>query len=86
MDEERFYRTIDTVEKILDSKIDKLNGYFPTISEIENANVMKDLDTYLPIITYFAEDPYANTEQGNLNEYKATVKYCKDILAKVPLN
>ncbi len=86
MKEEKFYETIDTVEKILDGKIDKLNGYFPTISEIENANVMKDLDTFLPIITYFAEDPYANMEQGNLNEYKATVKYCKDLLAKVPLD
>ncbi len=62
-----------------------MQGYFPTISEIEADDVLRDMDTFLPIITYFAEDPYSGSEEGNMKEYKATVKYCKDILSKVPL-
>lgn len=82
MKEEKFYDVLDKVEKIKDE--DVTEGYFPTIEEIESHDVLNNQDLYLPIIAYMAQDPFKDSDNDAKNtvEYKASVKYCKDLLTK----
>lgn len=84
MDENEFYDTIDKMEAV---DPDFTNGYYPTIDELEAYKVQNDLDFFLPLVAYFASDPLrkTNAEEAENVEYKATVKYCKDMLTKVEL-
>ena len=86
MKEAKFYEMMDIVDRIAEN--DVTEGYYPTIDELESHKVMSDLDTYFPIITYFASDPFTpkKIEGYSTNEYKATVKYCKDLLSKIKLD
>ena len=85
MKEDEFYEILDLIES-MEGK-DLTNSYFPTIAELESHNVMKDIETFLPMITYFANDPFTRMgmSESTLIEYKATVKYCKDLLTKINL-
>lgn len=86
MEENLFFDILEKAENMSDE--DLTQGYFPTINEIE-AHVKKDnLKDYLPIIAYFANDPFSKQQMDGCtaNEYKATVKYCKDFLSKVELD
>ena len=82
MKEEKFYVVLDKVEKIKDK--DVTEGYFPTIEEIESHDVLNNQELYLPIIAYMAQDPFKDSDNDAKNtvEYKASVKYCKDLLTK----
>ena len=81
--EEKFYMIMDYIEENIG--LDLTEGYYPTIEELEVSEVTKDLDTFLPIIMYFAHDPFKaqDNAQKDLKDYKATVKFCKDIISKI---
>ena len=84
MKEAVFYDVLDQMEGI---DYDITNGYYPTITDLEEYRVKEDMNLFLPILAYFASDPFkrAGVRAESPNEYMATVKYCKDIISKVKL-
>ncbi|MBP3279323.1 MAG: hypothetical protein J6M44_10250 [Butyrivibrio sp.] len=84
MKESAFYDVIDKMEEI---DVDTTKGYYPTIADLEEYKVEQDIDLFLPILAYYASDPFKrmNIKPDNPNEYKATVKYCKDVLSRIKL-
>lgn len=85
MEEQIFFDMIDKAESLSDQNLTE--GYFPTITELEEHLNKGNQEDMLPIVSYFANDPFTKQKIDGYttNEYKATVKFCKDYLSKVEL-
>ena len=84
MNEELFYDTLDKMESV---DKDITSGYYPSIEDLKEYQVEKDIDLFLPIIAYFASDPFKRIgiEPDSPNQYSETVSFCKEALARVNL-
>lgn len=71
--ENDFFKMIDTVDKMQVS-----SKYFPTVSELKEADVESNIPKYAPYLYYLSEDPLDNDSKA----YKETVKYCRELLTK----
>ena len=79
VEEKRYYDILEAVDEI-DKRF--AGQYFPTIQELEIHKVKENIDRFMPLIAYFASDPYKDVEwdeEDTRVKYKATVKYLKDI-------
>ena len=67
---------------IMDELDDVTEGYFPTVEELSSHNVEENIQEFLPILTYFASDPFKRQGLPDVDneEYKGTVSYCKRLL------
>ncbi|MCR5670704.1 MAG: hypothetical protein K6G10_06830 [Butyrivibrio sp.] len=83
--EDVFYNTIEKMESVKDHVLG--GGQFPTINELEEHDVKGNIEFFLPLVAYYASDPFKRMkiDATNYTEYKATVKYCQDILSKIEL-
>ena len=79
--------TEDAYDAILEAveKIDNVtNGYFPTVEDLENHNVNKDIVGNLFVLAYYASNPFQRLSlpEAEDADYKETVKYCRNLLYK----
>ena len=83
MKEDKFYSYCETIEEINSPTGD----YFPTVEQLESHKVKEKIDRYLPILIYFAGDPYKEVKDDMdldyKDEYDKTVAYAKEIVSSV---
>lgn len=79
--EKEFYRMCDIVEDMGDV----VNEYYPTVEELEEHRVRERIDKFLPLLAYYAADPFADLEIHTEPDYQKTVKYCKKLLYTLEL-
>lgn len=83
MKEEQFYQLLDIWEE---SPGNITDGYYPTVEELKKCDIENKIEKYANIISYFASDPYKNTDvDRDDEEYQRTVKCCTKLLYKIKL-
>lgn len=82
MKEKDFYRMCDIIEEMGDV----VNEYYPTVEELEEHHVRERISKFLPLLAYYAADPFAELEIHAEPDYQETVKYCKKLLYTVELD
>ena len=82
--ESKFY---DMCDKGAELDIDITGGYYPTVEELKEKGVDKNPEKYLPILTYFAENPFTRMHIPGYNdrEYKKMIGFVNEILGNVEL-
>ena len=83
MKERDFYKMCDIVEEFGNVT----DNYYPTVEELKKHDVEKNIEKFLPLLTYFSTDPFErhDLEEKFDKEYKDTVRYCKKIMYKLEI-
>lgn len=81
--EDRVMEMYDVTENI---KVTN-DRYFPTVEEMVEHNVEKNIQKYLPMLVFFSEDPFRRDgielEEEEQEKYDAMVSYVKKIMYKL---
>ena len=61
------------------------DGYYPTVEEMKAHKVEENIEKYLLILVFFAEDPLTKLGHASSQEadYKETVSFCKRLIYKL---
>lgn len=61
------------------------NGYYPTVEELTSRNIEENIDEHLPLLTYFASDPFTKFDIDGKDdtEYKEMVRYVNKLLYRI---
>ncbi len=61
------------------------DGYYPTVDELKAHKVEENIEKYLLILVYYANDPLtrAGSDTCKEEDYKETVSYCKRLVYTV---
>lgn len=81
--EDEFYKMLDIVEKFEGPVDDTV--FFPTIEDMEKYNVKNNIKKYLPMLFFFAGNPYKDKNIANKEEYEKSVEYINKMIAQIEL-
>lgn len=81
--EDEFYKMLDVVEKF-EGPVDDID-FFPTIEDMEKYKVKNNIKKYLPMLCFFASNPYKEKNIANREEYEKSVEYIKKLIADIKL-
>lgn len=86
MTEKNFFDMLDFGTEL---SIKFTNGYFPTVQELKNLGVDKNPEQHIVLLSFFANDPLkeriATADEKWVEAYKASVKFCNDLLAHIEI-
>ena len=80
MKETDFYNMLEITEQM--EAYDGTN-YYPTVEDIKEYE--SDIKKHLPMLFFFANDPYRDINVENKSEYNRMVKYVKELIAGIKL-
>ncbi len=81
----QFYQLCDMIDS-LDKEI--TNMYFPTVNELKNHHVEKDIRKFLPILLFFSNNPFKNSDfigDEDRESYEEMVKYVNELISEIKL-
>ena len=81
MYEKTFYEMMDRLKNA--QLPSEMKIFYPTVNELQDSLQGKDIEDFLPILLFYATDPFRNILDNE--EYLKTVTYAKKLILTVNL-